>query len=126
MDCATETNWTTVGAPFVYTWCTPCHSPTLTGADRQGAPEGVDFATLADVQGQAAAFEARVFAESGMMPPAAMCALAAIVADIALEVFGYADIASAGGALHRARGGERRYDCVVPILSNAHTRPRRR
>ena len=70
VDCATETNWTTVGAPFVYTWCTPCHSPTLTGADRQGAPEGANFATLADVQGQAAAFEARVFAESGMMPPA--------------------------------------------------------
>ena len=70
VDCTIATTWTTVGAPFVYTWCTPCHSPVLTGADRQGAPEGVDFATLADVQGRAASFEARVFAEAGMMPPA--------------------------------------------------------
>jgi uncharacterized membrane protein len=69
-DCATATNWTTVGAPFVYTWCTPCHSPGLTDADRQEAPEGVDFATLANVQEQADRFEARVFAEVGMMPPA--------------------------------------------------------
>ena len=70
VDCAEVTNWTTVGAPFIYTWCTPCHSETLTGADRQGAPEGVDFATLEDAQAYADRIEARVFAESNPMPPA--------------------------------------------------------
>lgn len=69
-DCAEDTNWTTVGAPFVYTWCTPCHSPDLKGADaRQGATEGVNFASYDDVVSRADRFEIRVFAESGPMPP---------------------------------------------------------
>lgn len=31
--------------PVLRTWCTPCHSSSLTGADRSGAPEGLDFDT---------------------------------------------------------------------------------
>ena len=70
VDCAEVTNWTTVGAPFIYTWCTPCHSATLTGDARQGAPEGVDFATLEDVQAYADRIEARALSGTPTMPPA--------------------------------------------------------
>ncbi|MFT5682962.1 MAG: putative membrane protein [Myxococcota bacterium] len=70
VDCAQVTNWNTVGAPFIYTWCTPCHSPTLSGEDRQGAPEGVDFGEIEDVWDYADRIEARVFAQSSPMPPA--------------------------------------------------------
>ena len=70
VDCAEVTTWSTVGAPFIYTWCTPCHSSTISGADRQGAPEGVSFGGLEDVQAWADRIEVRVFAESNPMPPA--------------------------------------------------------
>ena len=41
-SCEDVYTWTTVGAPFVTTWCTPCHSPELLDtADRQGAPLNV-------------------------------------------------------------------------------------
>ncbi len=70
VDCAEVTTWGTVGAPFIYTWCTPCHSPTLTGDERQGAPEGVDFATYADVVAYADRIEDRVFSDTAPMPPA--------------------------------------------------------
>ena len=68
--CDEITTWSTVGAPFIYTWCTPCHSPELTGEERQGAPVGVDFASYEDVLAWADRIEVRVFAEEAAMPPA--------------------------------------------------------
>jgi uncharacterized membrane protein len=34
------------GQPFMQTYCTHCHSSTLAGAARNGAPDGHDFDTL--------------------------------------------------------------------------------
>ena len=70
LDCTETTSWASVGAPFVYTWCTPCHSPTLSGDDRQGAPDGVDFGSYEDVLTYADRIEDRIFNEAAPMPPA--------------------------------------------------------
>ena len=70
VDCSVATNWTTVGAPFVYTWCTPCHSPTLeTAEDRQGAYPHVNFGTYEDVIAYADRLEAVIFGATATMPP---------------------------------------------------------
>jgi uncharacterized membrane protein len=46
LDC-TGLDWDSVGAPFVFTYCTGCHA--TTSANRGGAPAGVDFDTYAGV-----------------------------------------------------------------------------
>lgn len=38
------------GAPFMEAYCTRCHSSAVTGDDRNDAPEGVDFDTLAGIR----------------------------------------------------------------------------
>jgi uncharacterized membrane protein len=60
-------DWDTVGAPFLYTWCTPCHSATT--ADRHGAPEAVDLETLEAARTWAPRIEQRAIVER-TMPPA--------------------------------------------------------
>ncbi len=35
--------WENVAKPFLDNWCTACHSSEVSGVDRQGAPEGIDF-----------------------------------------------------------------------------------
>ena len=60
-------DWDTVGAPFLFTWCTTCHSSTA--ADRHDAPVGVDFDTLADPRAWADRIEA-LAVDSRAMPPA--------------------------------------------------------
>jgi hypothetical protein len=35
--------WTTFAGPFLATWCTRCHSTTLTVESRTGAPPGYDW-----------------------------------------------------------------------------------
>jgi uncharacterized membrane protein len=67
--CADVTNWHTVGAPFFYTWCTPCHSATLPEEDRQGAPQGMSFETVEDVRLYASIIEIEMFAGVPTMPP---------------------------------------------------------
>ena len=73
VDCSVSTNWTTVGAPFVYTWCTPCHSPSLdTLEDRQGAYPSVNFGTYDDVINHADRIEEVIYrpvGSAGTMPP---------------------------------------------------------
>jgi thiol-disulfide isomerase/thioredoxin len=69
--CSLRT-WDTVGAPFVATWCTPCHSSALPVAERSGAPYGVDFDTEADVVAHLDRFQARALDAAGTpagMPP---------------------------------------------------------
>lgn len=60
-------DWDTVGAPFLFTWCTPCHAPTA--EDRHDAPEGVDLDTLEGARTWAARVEARAI-DDRTMPPA--------------------------------------------------------
>jgi uncharacterized membrane protein len=69
-DACSLRTWDTVGAPFVATWCTPCHSSALPVAERSGAPSGVDFDTEADVLARLDRFQARALDAAGT--PAAM------------------------------------------------------
>ena len=72
--CGAELSWDLVGAPFMYTWCTMCHSPLLedpdTGSDlnRQGAPEYLNLTLYDDVVPYLALIEARVFPAEGVLP----------------------------------------------------------
>lgn len=68
--CALYT-WDVVGAPFVRTWCTPCHGAALPPAQRSGAPPDVDLDTEADVLAHAARVLARTVGDNPTMPPAA-------------------------------------------------------
>ena len=61
--------WDSFGAPYVWTWCTPCHSSVLTAEERQEAPPDVNFDTHEDVVAWAARIEARS-GPGGDMPPA--------------------------------------------------------
>lgn len=62
-------DWNNFGDPFFTRYCTSCHSSALTGADRGGAPEGVDF----DAENQAIAWSGRleevVLGAEPTMPP---------------------------------------------------------
>jgi hypothetical protein len=62
------------GTAFMQTYCLGCHSASLTGPARQGAPEGIDFDTLEDVRRQAAVIDAHAAAGPNgahtAMPPA--------------------------------------------------------
>ena len=65
--CEQPGSWDHTGQPFMLTWCTGCHAGGRVGEERHGAPDGVDFDTLSDVQ----AWETRILArvEDGTMPP---------------------------------------------------------
>jgi len=66
--CEDPPTWDSFAQGWVTSWCTPCHASSLTGADRQGAPVGVDLETLEDVRAWADRVRARsVDAQS--MPP---------------------------------------------------------
>lgn len=63
-------NYTTVGQPFMLTWCTSCHHSDLQIEDRQGAPPSVNLENYTDVIAQLARIEARVLTDPITMPPA--------------------------------------------------------
>ena len=68
--CSDVGSWSTVGAPFVVTWCAPCHSSDLlTEETRGGAPVGVDIQTYADVVRWEASIRAWALTDSPLMPP---------------------------------------------------------
>ena len=61
--------WENTGEPIMDTWCTPCHSASVTGEQRNGAPDEVDFDTLEDVR----AWSHRILIQAALsdnMPPA--------------------------------------------------------
>jgi uncharacterized membrane protein len=63
--CAdTPVTWEHWGAGFFGGYCRSCHSSTT--ADRYGAPDGVDFDTLADVRAFAARVRVRVLEQQDM------------------------------------------------------------
>jgi hypothetical protein len=57
--CDDAPTWDDFAHGYVQTWCQPCHSSLLTGADRQGAPAGVDFDTWSEVYAQRDRVQAR-------------------------------------------------------------------
>ena len=62
--------WENFGDPFVHTWCTACHSETLHGEARQGAPDGVDFDHYEDVAVYADRILLLASGDPPSMPPA--------------------------------------------------------
>jgi hypothetical protein len=45
-ECDSTLTYENFGAPFMASYCTNCHSSTLTGTARNGAPTGHDYDTL--------------------------------------------------------------------------------
>ena len=70
-DCEEIYTWSTTGAPFVYTWCTGCHSPDLEKGDRQGAPPSVNLVEFEDVQAWAPVMSSLIWSTDPevRMPP---------------------------------------------------------
>ncbi len=66
--CAIAT-WEVAAEPTLRTWCTPCHSSTLEGAARSGAPEGMDFDTWETTAPLVAAIQAVAVPDNATMPP---------------------------------------------------------
>lgn len=66
-----EVSWTydNVGAPFMSTWCTSCHSSGLEEAYRAGAPLDVNLDTQAEVQQWSSVILHRLYNEATPMPP---------------------------------------------------------
>jgi hypothetical protein len=57
------------GGPFMLGYCTGCHHSSLEGTDRAGAPEGMDFDSIALVRTFAADIWARAGDQNATMPP---------------------------------------------------------
>ena len=67
-ECDTELTWENFGAGFTSTWCTPCHSSSLTGGDRNGAPAEVDLETADDVRQWSNRIRVLATGDEPMMP----------------------------------------------------------
>ncbi len=65
-QCA-ATSYSTVGEPYLASWCRGCHSVDLPPGMRQAAPVGVNFDTLADVRAQLLPLQTSI--ANGTMPP---------------------------------------------------------
>ena len=61
--------WDNFAQGYIQTWCTPCHAAALTGADRQGAPPGLDLDTYADVVAWGERIAEAATGPSPTMPP---------------------------------------------------------
>ena len=61
--------WEDFGGPFVYTWCTGCHSADMPEGARGDAPLGVDFDDVEDVRAWADRIWARAGDQNDTMPP---------------------------------------------------------
>lgn len=57
------------GEPFLLNWCTGCHSAALDEGERQGAPVGSNYETIALVRKNAARLWARAGDHNLTMPP---------------------------------------------------------
>lgn len=69
-DVCADHTWDTVGAPFVLTWCTPCHSADVKGELRRGAPASINFDTEQDAVALAAEMGFVAARPNPTMPPA--------------------------------------------------------
>ncbi|MFT4626122.1 MAG: hypothetical protein ACI8PZ_004794 [Myxococcota bacterium] len=69
-DDGTPYSWENFANPVITTWCAPCHSASVEGVDRSGAPEGVTLDTRDDVLRWAGAVATSVQVGVQTMPPA--------------------------------------------------------
>jgi uncharacterized membrane protein len=64
-------NYETVGLPYTWSWCVPCHSADLAeGQERAEAPVDVNFNTYADLIQDLDKIEAWALGVEPSMPPA--------------------------------------------------------
>jgi hypothetical protein len=61
--------WHNFAQGYVRTWCLGCHSASVAGADRQGAPVGMDFDTWSQVHARRDRIAVRATGDSPDMPP---------------------------------------------------------
>lgn len=66
-DCAVLT-WENYGEGEMRNWCTGCHSSGVVGANRNGAPSGVDFDDLVGVREHRERILARATGDNPTMP----------------------------------------------------------
>jgi len=66
----TELTWSNFGKPMLSTWCVSCHGAQVSSADRQGAPEGLNFDHLEGVLPHLERILATTATDSWTMPPA--------------------------------------------------------
>ena len=67
---ASIASYENVGAPFMLTWCSSCHSSYLAEEERQHAPVSVNLETYDDILLHAGRIYARSAGENATMPPA--------------------------------------------------------
>lgn len=67
-ECESPT-WEDFAQGYVRTWCTPCHTSSLAGADRHGAPEGIDFDRWSQVYDWRERIAVRATGDGADMPP---------------------------------------------------------
>ena len=64
-----ELTFSNFGRGFMLSWCTGCHSSSLRGEERAGAPDGTDFDRLAPIQDFAERIWVRSADDNLTMPP---------------------------------------------------------
>lgn len=71
LNCPAGTNlsYENFGAQFLRRYCSGCHSSNLTAADRQGAPDSVNFDSAADAVSLRIEMIRFAAADDGSMPP---------------------------------------------------------
>lgn len=67
--CEDAPTWHAFAGGFVTTWCTPCHSASLSGPARNGAPDGLDFDRWSEVVAVRDRVAVRATGPSPTMPP---------------------------------------------------------
>jgi len=70
-DCERDppVSWDNYAHGFVTRYCTSCHSSQLAGADRSGAPAGLDLDSEAAVRAYGGAIRANTLGDDPSMPP---------------------------------------------------------
>ncbi|MEY4630768.1 MAG: hypothetical protein RIQ81_888 [Pseudomonadota bacterium] len=71
LECpnGTSLSWGNFGRAYTRKYCASCHSASLTGAARLGAPEGVNFDSASDALTQRVVMLRVAAPENGSMPP---------------------------------------------------------
>jgi hypothetical protein len=65
----TQLSWENFGQAFMLNYCTSCHSAELSGSDRVGAPEEMNFDSLQDVMNWRMNIHGAAAVEQAIMPP---------------------------------------------------------
>ena len=66
----TSLTWANFGKPTLATWCVSCHGATVSGSDRNGAPQGLNFESLEQVLPHLDRILATSATRDWTMPPA--------------------------------------------------------